>query len=112
MPMRIRCLWITGPIDASDACPSRQAEHLYRTDGARLSGVSADDLAPRSHARCVGDRASPDRLKDHAARRNRRLSRSSLARPNIWRLSIFRRLMWPSTGPLLQGSLRPALTAS
>jgi hypothetical protein len=22
-----------------------------------------------------------------------------LARPNIWRLSIFRRLMWPSTGP-------------
>ena len=39
--------------------------------------------------------------------------RSSLtpARPYIWRLSVLRRLMCPSTGPLLQGSVTAASTA-
>jgi hypothetical protein len=43
---------------------------------------------------------------------NRR-ARSSLtpARPYIWRLSVLRRLMCPSTGPLLQGSVTAASTA-
>jgi putative transposase len=36
-----------------------------------------------------------------AASLKRRWSRSRLARPHIWRLSLFRRLMWPSTGPFL-----------
>ena len=35
------------------------------------------------------------------ARRTRFRSRSRLARPNIWRLSILSRLMLPSTGPEL-----------
>src|SRR5262249_24698610 len=48
----------------------------------------------------------------HAARRKRCWSKSRLARPNIWRLSSFKRLIWPSTGPLLQGRVTPALTAS
>ena len=32
--------------------------------------------------------------------------------PNIWRFSIFKRLIWPSTGPLLHGTVTPALTAA
>jgi len=39
------------------------------------------------------------------ARTKRRLRRSRCARPNMCRLSIFNRLMWPSTGPLLQGTV-------
>src|SRR5437879_2728122 len=53
-------------------------------------------------------RAGPSR----GASTKRRLRRSRRARPNIWRLSILRRLIWPSTGPLDQGSVTPALTAS
>src|SRR5690242_17460184 len=49
---------------------------------------------------------------DQAASMNRRLRRSKLARPNIWRLIIFSRLIWPSTCPVLQGSVRAARTAS
>jgi hypothetical protein len=37
----------------------------------------------------------------HRASRTRLRSRSRPARPNIWRLSIFRRLMLPSTAPEL-----------
>jgi hypothetical protein len=44
--------------------------------------------------------------------RKRRLRRSRRARPNIWRFNIFRRLIWPSTGPELQGNVTPALTAA
>ena len=54
----------------------------------------------------------PPSYRFYAARRKRGWSRSSLARPHIWRLSIFTRLIWPSTGPLLQGRVPPALTAS
>lgn len=43
--------------------------------------------------------------------RTRLRSRSGLARPNIWRLSILSRLTWPSTGPLFQGRVSPAVTA-
>jgi hypothetical protein len=42
----------------------------------------------------------------------RRWSRARLARPNICRLSSFKRVICPSTGPLLQGTVSPALTAS
>ena len=38
-------------------------------------------------------------------------SRSSLARPYIWRLRYLSRLTWPSTWPLLQGELKAARTA-
>src|SRR5438132_10947208 len=38
-------------------------------------------------------------------RRKRRRRRSRCARPNIWRFSILRRLICPSTGPVLQGSV-------
>ena len=38
----------------------------------------------------------------------RRLRRSRRARPNIWRLSILRRLIWPSTGPVDQGRGHPS----
>jgi hypothetical protein len=46
------------------------------------------------------------------ASRKRRRRRSRRARPNICRFSILRRLMWPSTGLVLQGKVTPALTAS
>jgi DNA-directed RNA polymerase subunit RPC12/RpoP len=46
------------------------------------------------------------------ARINRLLSKSSPARPNICRFSIFNRLFWPSTCPLLTSSVTPAFTAS
>ena len=49
---------------------------------------------------------------DHAASRNRRPSRSRPARPYMVRFSILRRLIWPSTGPLLQPSVTAARTAS
>jgi hypothetical protein len=34
------------------------------------------------------------------------------ARPYIWRFNIFNRLICPSTGPVLQGRVTPAFTAS
>src|SRR4051812_34049823 len=49
---------------------------------------------------------------DHAASRKRRPSRSRPARPYMVRFSILRRLIWPSTGPLLQPSVTAARTAS
>jgi hypothetical protein len=39
-------------------------------------------------------------------------SRDRGARPNIWRVSILRRSLCPSTGPVLQGRVTPALTAA
>jgi hypothetical protein len=49
---------------------------------------------------------------DHAASRNRWASRSSLARPYIWRLIVFSRLIWPSTCPVLHGSVAAVCTAA
>ncbi len=43
---------------------------------------------------------------------SRLANKSSPARPNICRFSIFKRLFWPSTGPLLTSKDMPALTAS
>ncbi len=48
----------------------------------------------------------------HEASRTRFLSRPKPARPYICRLSILILLTWPSTTPELQGSVRPAMTAS
>ena len=45
-------------------------------------------------------------------RRKRWPRRSRCARPNICRFSILRRLICPSTGPLLHGPVTPALTAA
>ncbi len=49
---------------------------------------------------------------DHAASRNLRSSRSRPARPYIWRLRLFKRLICPSTGPLLQANIKAGRTAS
>ncbi len=49
---------------------------------------------------------------DHAASRNLRSSRSRLARPYIWRLMVFSRLICPSVWPLLQSRDSAARTAS
>jgi hypothetical protein len=43
---------------------------------------------------------------------SRARSSSTLARPCICRLSVFRRFTWPSTGPLLQRSVTAGSTAS
>ena len=51
-------------------------------------------------------------LDDQAVSRNLRSSRSRLARPYIWRLSVFSRLMCPSVWPLLQASAIAACTAA
>ncbi len=51
-------------------------------------------------------------LCDQAAQRTRLRSRSKPARPYIWRLSIFSRLIWPSACPLLHGSDSAARTAA
>ncbi len=51
-------------------------------------------------------------LDDQAASRNLRLSRSRLARPYIWRLSVFSRFTCPSVWPLLQASATAACTAA
>jgi len=64
-----------------------------------------------TNKRCLF-RAVHINLDDHAASRNRRSSRSRLARPYIWRLRVLSRLICPSTGPLLQASVRAARTAS
>ena len=58
------------------------------------------------------DRTQPEWWRGHAVSRKRWLSRSSVARPHIDRFNIFRRLIWPPTGPVLQGRIRPASTAS
>ena len=50
--------------------------------------------------------------RDQSASRTRLRSRSCLAQPCICRLIIFTRLTWPSTGPLFQGRVSPAVTAS
>ena len=34
------------------------------------------------------------------------------ARPDLWRFNILRRLLWPSTGPVLPCNVTPAFTAS
>src|SRR5712692_3983174 len=52
------------------------------------------------------------RRLQRGASTKRRLRRSRRARPNIWRLSIFKRLIWPSTGPLLHRNVSPALIAA
>lgn len=65
--------------------------------------------------RTLGDRASvasPATSLGQLARMSRLASRSRPARPNICRLSIFRRLFCPSTCLLLPSRGTPALTAS
>ncbi len=47
-----------------------------------------------------------------ADRKTRRRSKSKCARPYICRFIVFSRLMCPSTGPLLHGYFKAALTAA
>ena len=44
--------------------------------------------------------------------KTRKRKRSNLALPNIWRLTNFRRLIWPSTRPLDHSSIRAAKTTA
>jgi hypothetical protein len=112
---RLRLAQGVGPDGAAmDAYPVSSASPLCR----EASGL------PRPA--CGGAWATPPRRApgtahvgrpawdclSRGASRKRQLSRSRRARPNIWRFSIFKRLMCPSTGPLLQGKVTPALTAS
>src|SRR5690242_5349979 len=48
----------------------------------------------------------------YGAASTRRRRRSNPARPYMDRLMTFNRLIWPSTGPVLQGIVRAACTAS
>lgn len=50
--------------------------------------------------------------RSHAESRNRLRNSSKLPRPNIERFTNLRRLICPSTGPLLYGKIKEDLTAS
>jgi hypothetical protein len=104
---------------------ARKASGAIRRSGNRLPISS---LIPRRPSRTSGvvsrhalfdtrDEAATtsgwERSCSHAGvRMKRRLKRSRCARPNIWRLSILRRLMCPSTGLVLHGRVTPASTAA
>src|SRR5713101_8129702 len=76
--------------------PTSGGPHGYAASAWACAGA-------RGQAVCAGpSRGAPTK---------RRLRRSRRARPNIWRLSILRRLICPSTGPVDQGNVTPALTA-
>ena len=83
--------------------------HQARTrgDAAAAPVWGSNDSCPRWPPACPrpGMRTKWRRTK-------RRLRRSRRAWPNIWRLSILRRSMCPSTGLVDQGKVPPALTAA
>ena len=79
--------------------------------------AAAQDLTPDEQIRAGYTGVNPVRwlsrtLCDQAAHRTRLRSSSKPARPYIWRLSIFRRLICPSAWPLLHGSTSAARTAA
>lgn len=80
------------------------AEDSGRILGAHLIGPHADEVINLFGLLAIFD--------DHAASKNLRPSRSRPARPYMVRFSILRRLICPSTGPLLQPSVIAARTAS
>ena len=86
-----------------------------RIDIRVLPKLTAEDLKDLG-VTLVGDRRVLLGLlatfDDQAASRNLRPSRSRLARPYIWRLMVFSRLICPSTCPLLQANSTAARTAS
>jgi len=97
-PVTPRC--VAGvPLRTLASCPASDGTYGYAA--AAAAWISAG-------ARWSGAWAWPSR----GARTKRRLRRSRRARPNIWRFNIFKRLMCPSTGPVLQGRVTPALTAA
>jgi hypothetical protein len=113
MPAKARLFWRSSIEDLAfpPSHPRLCLTHRRRRVGRPDFGLTARGLSLSSMPAVVGlEKRSCER--GHADSRNRRLSRSSLARPNIDRFSIFKRLMWPSTGPLLQGSIMLAFTAS
>ena len=65
---------------------------------------------------CSESEANPGKTRlgrvDHVEFSMRCFSNPIPALPYIWRFSIFRRLICPSTGPLLHANVSPALTAS
>jgi hypothetical protein len=82
-----------------------------------LTGPSRGRAAsPGGWGRCLIIKRQMRRLQAslvayQLSRKTRRRSRSTLARPYIWRLRNFKRLTWPSVWPLLQGSVKAARTA-
>ena len=80
-----------------DAATRRQVSGRSHTSGGAHSYAAAACACPGRDCPRVWSR-SP-----RGARRKRRLRRSRCARPNIWRFSILRRLICPSTGPLRPG---------
>src|SRR2546425_12793604 len=99
------CTTVARTVLPWPATPRRMADDLSRTLAIMPHPASG---GPRGDAASAWVCAGPSR----GAPTKRRLRRSRCARPNIWRFSILRRLIWPSTGPLDQGSGTPALTAA
>src|SRR5690349_19393015 len=96
--------------DLSPAADVPRARELTRAeDRPQSQGLRAGDRRSRAGRGYRGFLAT---FGDHAASRNRRPSRSSLARPYICRLSVLSRLICPSTGPVLHGSVAAARTAA
>jgi hypothetical protein len=94
----------------------RKLQHQRRADiltsPASTWSVS-DGIRPRtleaafSGAPKARFRRSRQRRERSGSGKRRARSRSTPARPYIWRRHIFSRLIWPSTGPLLQRSAEP-----
>ena len=111
-PERIaQALKIILTITAQEVSPASRAVCPRLDEPTRKNGYHRESIggAPRVRGRA---RLQRHRRRCYTASRNRRLRRSILARPNMDRFSIFKRLIWPSTGPLLQRSVMPAFTAS
>ena len=89
---------------ASQACLTSYSRLPYR----RMSYTATGSAGAQGSPRGPGAWACPPR----GASTKRRRRRSRRARPNIWRFSIVRRLICPSTGPELQGKVTPAVTAA
>jgi hypothetical protein len=87
--------------------PRQPHQSRTRGDAAAAPVWGSNDSCPRWPPACPrpGMRTKWRRTK-------RRLRRSRRAWPNIWRLSILRRSMCPSTGLVDQGKVPPALTAA
>src|SRR5215813_8152214 len=107
----------TVPADQRRAAPTPcrdapQGSSRWRARPPPPSGPCGDAASAAASA-CAGAHWSGACAGlSRGASTKRRRRRSRRARPNIWRFSIFRRLMCPSTGLVLHGRVTPALTAS
>lgn len=78
----------------------------------RLLNQSTHSSVAYSTASKLGSDSKLVHFPVYAGARSRALNRSMLARPYIWRLRVFSRLICPSVCPFDQGSRRAAATAA